>query len=181
MALQISDPRTAQTAEGLTGHWRSDMDDLILRSKAHLFWAKVEPFAGLDACWLWTGKLHHRGGYGGWRIKVGGRSVYFTAHRVAYQLLVGEIPEGLQLDHLCRNRACVNPDHLEPVTQAVNLRRGADVMKMGRRKFVDGVRVCGNGHPMVGDNARPRKTHPHGVCLQCARDGMARYKSRLAS
>jgi len=73
-----------------------------------------------DACWEWTG-CRERSGYGSFYM--GQRRAY--AHRAAYQLLVGPIPDGLQVDHLCRNRACVRPDHLEPVTQRENILRGA--------------------------------------------------------
>ena len=80
-----------------------------LRSR---FMAKV---AKSDGCWMWTGAVA-TSGYG--RIGEGARTL--QAHRVAYQLLVGPIPEGLHIDHLCRVRLCVRPDHLEPVTQAEN-------------------------------------------------------------
>ena len=75
-----------------------------------------------DDCWEWKG-MPKSGGYH--QIKVGGRNL--MAHRVVYELLVGPIPEGLQLDHLCRNRWCVRPDHLEPVTPKENKRRGITV------------------------------------------------------
>jgi hypothetical protein len=78
-----------------------------------------EPNTG---CWLWTGALNNMG-YG--RLKVGGRdgkSVY--AHRVAYQLFVGPIPDGKVLDHRCSNTWCCNPAHLDPTSQADNVRRG---------------------------------------------------------
>ncbi|MGZ4586215.1 MAG: HNH endonuclease signature motif containing protein [Mycobacteriaceae bacterium] len=78
------------------------------------FWSNVEP---TGFCWLWTGKLNAKG-YGS-----SGAAGESSAHRAAYTLLVGPIPEGLTLDHLCRVRRCVNPDHLEPVTQRENLRR----------------------------------------------------------
>jgi hypothetical protein len=76
---------------------------------------------GYDSpCWIW--QLHcWPNGYGAGRLP-GGRRV--GAHREVYERLVGPVPEGLQLDHLCRIRCCVNPDHLEPVTQGENLRRG---------------------------------------------------------
>ena len=64
-------------------------------------------------CWVWLG-AKMRNGYG--QLVVGG--VHYAAHRYAYQELVGAIPAGLDLDHLCRNRACTNPDHLEPVTRS---------------------------------------------------------------
>ena len=75
-----------------------------------------EPNSG---CWLWVAMLGS-GGYG--RFKVGNKNVY--AHRLSYEHHVGAIPEGLDLDHLCRTRCCVNPTHLEPVTRKENIRRG---------------------------------------------------------
>src|SRR6266496_2265386 len=94
------------------------LDGLVTR-----FWAKVDRSGGSRACWLWTGKTG-RDGYG--RIGLGGRGalVRVRAHRFAYELLIGPIPDGLQIDHLCRVRHCVNPAHLEPVTQRENILRG---------------------------------------------------------
>lgn len=73
-----------------------------------------------EGCWLWRGALTERG-YG--LLRDGRRRV--RAHRAFYQELVGPVPDGLVLDHLCRNPSCVNPGHVEPVTQAENIRRGA--------------------------------------------------------
>ncbi len=83
------------------------------------FWAKVDKTAE-NGCWNWTaGKIPQ--GYGQFNLT---HKTACKAHRFAYIALVGPIPDGLVLDHLCRNRACVNPDHLEPVTQGTNARRG---------------------------------------------------------
>lgn len=79
---------------------------------------EVDPTSG---CWVWKG--YTGGRYG--RLRLGGKSEpYIGAHRVAWELHRGPIPEGLVIDHLCRNKACVNPDHLEPVPQSINRRRG---------------------------------------------------------
>lgn len=103
----------------------------------------VEPYL-IDAatgCWLWQRTVDHRG-YG--RIKVQGRTAY--AHRIYYARLVGPIPEGLELDHLCRNRACVNPAHMEPVTGAVNVRR-SPVAKLTEAKVRAIRRALAQGTP----------------------------------
>lgn len=82
------------------------------------FWRHVDKTEG--GCWLWTGQKWLGRGY----FNVAGRNV--KAHRYAYELLVGPIPDGLTIDHLCATPACVNPEHLEPVTLAVNISRNRD-------------------------------------------------------
>ena len=108
------------------------------------FERRVEPLA--SGCWRWNGG-HHGTGYAAMAVD----GVMQGAHRIGYQLYRGPIPEGLVLDHLCRNRWCVNPDHLEIVTHRENLRRGAmaTVIQTG---------YCRNGHLMDERNTRP----PHG-------------------
>lgn len=83
------------------------------------FWVKFtrDP----SGCWVWTAAVDKVTGYG--KFHVASETMGY-AHRFAYETLVGPIPDGLDIDHLCRNRACVNPAHLEPVTRQVNLLRG---------------------------------------------------------
>lgn len=84
------------------------------------FWMKVDR---TDTCWLWTASKT-RNGYGMFGVSIDGKVTTSPAHRWAYEMLVGPIPTGLQIDHLCRVRHCVNPAHLEPVTGTQNIRRG---------------------------------------------------------
>lgn len=92
-------------------------------------------------CWIFDGYLNN--GYG--RAKVNGKVQ--TVHRVVYEALVGGVPECWVLDHLCRNRACYNPLHLEPVTQQENILRGLGLAAINARKT-----HCPAGHPYSGDN-----------------------------
>lgn len=121
--------------------------------------ARVQLIRG---CWEWTG-AKNAGGYGVCRGQ--------QAHRASYELLVGPIPAGLQLDHLCRNRACVNPDHLEPVTRKVNILRGEGVAAKNARKT-----HCLNGHELTGHNLIQHKGGRE--CRACARRRFEEYKAR---
>ena len=103
-----------------------------------------------NGCWIWQGAVR-AGGYG--HIGIDGRRV--AAHRASWELYRGPIPEGLQIDHLCRVRNCVNPDHLEPVTQAENVRRGMSPTAVAARE-----KRCFKGHsmedPWIGGDGKRR-------------------------
>lgn len=122
-----------------------------------IFWAKVDR-CDPDHCWLWQGTPNVAGGYG--RLGKGG---YARAHRFAYELLIGPIPKGLTLDHLCRVRLCVNPKHLEPVTIGVNALRGVSPNAQNARKT-----HCLRGHPFNAKNTYVR-TDGHRTCRPCQR------------
>jgi hypothetical protein len=98
-----------------------------------------------ESCWLWTG-TKGSAGYGQMYLSWARRPV--LAHRLAYLLFVGPVDDGLQLDHLCRVRHCVNPDHLEPVTQQENIRRGDGGIRNRVKTH------CPKGHPYDEVNTR---------------------------
>lgn len=141
------------------------------------FWEKVNrngPSPGrrpdLGPCWVWlSGKSDS--GYGTfWVGGRGGRKV--QAHRFAYELTVGPIPDGLQIDHLCKTRDCVNPAHLEPVTPAVNNERSDSPSARNARKD-----RCPKGHEFTPENTR---ILPDGArsCRVCGREAARRWKSK---
>ena len=108
----------------------------------------------LGPCWLWTGNIHRASdpaqGYG--RVRMSSPRRYARAHRVFYEEVVGPVPKELVLDHLCRVHACVNPFHLEPVTQRVNLLRG----ETGPARLAARTE-CPKGHPYTPENTYVRK------------------------
>lgn len=150
-------------------------------ARATRFWAKVDKSGptgihsqtGIDLgpCWLWTGALNSHG-YG----KCRSAKRYVSSHVLAYEMVRGEIPDGMDIDHLCRVRACCNPVHLEPVSRRVNLHRGVGAIAINARKT-----VCINGHPLDGDNVR-RSVSKHGpkrFCRTCHRQYESRRRRKL--
>lgn len=132
------------------------------------FWSRVD-IRGKAECWNWHSARMHNG-YG---VACVGKA-RVAAHRVAYMITIGEIPPGLDLDHLCRNRQCVNPTHLEPVTRRENLQRSALTLT-GRN-----VRKthCVRGHDLSTAPIRPRKAGPKRVCQECQRERDAQRPER---
>jgi hypothetical protein len=147
---------------GLAGRRRRPVKPLEER-----FWAKVQR---TDGCWIWQGgksKLGYGSIWGG-----PGNPRHLMAHRVSWELVNGPIPDGLHIDHLCRNPSCVNPAHLEPVTRSVNAQRGlcgplgaADRAKRQRTH-------CPQGHIYDEANTYVSETGAR-MCRTCIRTRMA--------
>lgn len=131
-----------------------------MRGDRRPFLAKVER-RGPYECWPWSGKPS-TGGYGQF-----GRQ-HKAAHVLVYEALVGPVPEGCVLDHLCRNRICCNPAHLEPVAEKTNVLRGIGPTAVNARKT-----LCHRGHPLD-------YTYPDGRrdCRTCRREDRRRYEER---
>ena len=108
-------------------------------------------------CWDWQGYLTPRG-YG--LFSLGNKTT--QVHRASYEAIVGLIPTGLTIDHLCHNKGCVNPNHMEPVTAKVNVLRGDTITGNNARKV-----VCIRGHPLSGTNLRIYRGLR--VCRACKR------------
>ena len=128
-------------------------------------WDKVEKTEG---CWLWTGVVSEYG-YG-----VANRGGEQYAHRLFYRVAGNTIPDGWQVDHLCRNKLCVRADHLEAVTQAENVRRAIPFQENWNRVKTH----CANGHAYTPDNTIRRPSRPAArECLICNRENTRRYRA----
>lgn len=133
----------------------------IVIPRAESVWKRVNK---TESCWEWTGAITPKG-YGRfavWSPHRTGNHWFFQAHRIVWFLVKGvDVPVGTELDHLCRNRRCVNPSHLEPVTHAENIARSAPATKTH----------CKYGHPLSGDNLQiviyPHKRERR--CKTCTR------------
>lgn len=155
-----------QETSGASGQARS-RQSLASPKALERFFKKVK--FQESGCWEWTGsKIHH--GYGEFRTQEES-----LAHRVSYTVFKGEIPAGLVLDHLCRNTSCVNPEHLEAVTQKVNIQRG-------RRGFSERTH-CSAGHEFTPQNTylRPGGGRQCRICKRAKKqEYMAKNKQGMA-
>jgi len=132
------------------------------------FWAKVDTHGkipplrqGLGACWIWTASCQ-TSGYGTFAINA---RKLVRAHRFAYELMRGKIPDGFEIDHLCRVRNCVNPFHMEVVVHAENMRRSHGKISQTH---------CKRGHPLSGSNLVLHQGRRH--CRACQSVRRAAYR-----
>ena len=120
-----------------------------------------------DECWEWTGS---RGPAGHGQVWHDGTNQ--TVYRVIWEDMVGPIPEGLELDHLCRNPPCCNPDHLEPVTHAENMRRGS-------QSFETRTHCLSGRHPLTEQNVITRESDGRQRCRACRNEAKRAARARL--
>lgn len=166
--MGTKDPREFLRSGGMTNRMRVDMTKpnvLTEISEDNMFrFHDLYEFQA-NECWSWTGRIATNG-YG--RMVIDGKQQ--TAHRVSYFLRHGAIDPEMVIDHLCRNRACVNPDHLEQVTQKTNVRRGDLAVRLR-------TGICALGHSITGENAMPqgKKANRTPICRSCNRDYMREY------
>ncbi len=132
---------------------------------------RLERFYGrikvVNDCWEWQGARAQPHGYGRFHAYVLGGPQPMWAHRFSYIVHKGPIPEGLVIDHLCRNPCCVNPEHLEAVTQRINMQRGA-----GRGSKPG---YCKREHPLIPVPATHKNPRRHTYCPICRKETVKRY------
>jgi HNH endonuclease len=124
----------------------------------------------LGPCWIWTGSINVRG-YGKFATRY--------VHRLSFEHFKGVVPVGLELDHLCREHACCNPDHLEAVTHQENVRRGR-LAEANRERAIPRTH-CRNGHAYVPENIMFNATTGRRQCLTCAKKNRAIGNAKIAA
>jgi hypothetical protein len=142
---------TQMSAERLAG----------IRAWADRFWGYVRK---TNTCWLWTAYLDDDG-YGAYMIRQDGSQWRLRAHRIAYVLIRGEIPDRMVLDHICRVKSCVNPDHLRVVDNRTNILAGIGATAINARKT-----HCNHGHEFTEENTYRTPACPGSrTCRECRR------------
>lgn len=135
------------------------------------FFKRLGDVSNPDACWPWTGYCTN--GYGQMSIVFDGILIHARAHRLAYFLFSGKLKNGNVPDHLCRNRKCANPNHLEQVSNGENVLRGIGVSAENKVKT-----HCKSGHPFVGPNLKILSNGDR-HCIECHRIGQRNHVKRI--
>lgn len=145
------------------------MTDVLFDTKGRKYGRSIaDRIDATGDCWTWTGYVNPAG-YG----CVGFNSATRLVHRVVWEALVGQIPDRLELDHLCRNPPCCNPDHLEVVTHAENMRRG-----IPRLLNMNKTHCAKAGHPLTGANLYVNAASGSRQCRACQSESMDRFLER---
>ncbi len=129
----------------------------------------VEDRGFRNPCWIWKGSPDKLG-----YCRITFRGKRQMAHRFAYEFLIGPFPEGLEPDHLCRNRSCVNPDHIEPVTHAVNMARSLNPNNIAHE-----TRICRRGHPQTAETSYVSR-RGETICRICRNARSRRFRANHA-
>lgn len=136
------------------------------------FWSKVKLPTSDSGCWNWQGSLTTNG-YGQLYVQGKKHKQFMGAHRLSFELHNGRIPDGFTIDHLCRNRKCVNPKHLEAVTINENLKRSPHTPST-----VNALKQeCYKGHPLSGDNLHVYKFKR--ICKKCRRESLRNWRAQI--
>ena len=141
--------------------------DLTLEER---FMQYVEPVTE-SGCWIWLGSMW--GSYGSFQM---GKGRSLPAHKAAWEIFRGAFPKGLQADHLCLVKICVNPWHIEPVTVLENLRRGGNIEAANEARRT--VTHCKHGHEFTPENTYHDPSEPHRKCRTCILERSRRYHAQ---
>lgn len=164
---------------------RADIVIEDIRRDPSRFWDKVMPVTE-SGCWIWMSGTAQGYGLYGKNMGAYGKAATALAHRCAWIIANGPIPSGMELDHKCRVRSCVNPDHLEPVTHKVNINRGSTGAAV--KAYFASITHCPQGHEYTADNTYsypPSSTRKYStrICKACLRltpEQKADLRARLA-
>ena len=135
-------------------------------------WSKVIKSNEPSGCWLWKDKLSKAGYAYFWVGEDGKKGKNIPAHRVLYELVIGKIPAGYDLDHLCRNPACVRPDHQEPVTHRINLLRGIGIASRNAK-----VTHCPHGH-LYNEQNTVHDKRGYRICHICRLESLHQFRNK---
>ena len=136
------------------------------------FWKHIGPHTDPEACWLWQDAIQrNRNGLLYGKFRAYGKN--FLAHRFSYELRFGTIPKSLTIDHTCRNTLCMNPNHMEPVPNKINILRGISPPALNAQKT-----HCPKGHPYSEENTYSWPRSHSRQCRICRKEAQKRAKTK---